>query len=139
MIITAWKIVVRLLTEGFRRSLTKAWSVLDIICLSTSVSRLVFTSSWRRTLLSFASLRIFMLLPRFRELKLLSESILRALPNVVATILSLMVIWLMFAILGVSMFGGGSSQCVRLADANRRGLRAGTGRGARRGLDGARP
>ena len=66
-------------------------------------------------LLSFASLRIFMLLPRFRELKLLSESILRALPTVVATILSLMVIWLMFAILGVSLFGGGTSQCAALS------------------------
>ena len=29
-----------------------------------------------------------------------------------------MVIWLMFAILGVSLFGGGTHQCVRLSDAS---------------------
>ena len=74
------------MTEGTARSLLKAWNFLDAICLLFSALRLILAgSNLHRTLLSFSSLRVFMLVPRFPELKLLFESVLRALPNVVAT------------------------------------------------------
>jgi len=115
MFLTTCGLVVKCLTEGMWRTVRQPWNILDILCLGSSVMRLLFVG-WRRTLLSFASLRVFMLLPRFKELRLLFESILRAMPNVLVTMCSLIVIWLMFAILGVSMFGGGTSQCARLND-----------------------
>ena len=52
-----------------------------MLCLTFSVLRLMLLEL-ERVLLSFSSLRVFMLLSRFKELKHLSESILRALPNV---------------------------------------------------------
>ena len=113
MFVTMSEVLIKLLTEGVPQTVSNPWNALDIGCLTFSLLRLLL-SEWRRTLLSFASLRVFMLLPRFKELKLLFESILRALPNVIITMVSLMVIWLMFAILGVSLFGGGMSQCARL-------------------------
>ena len=117
MIVTASEIVIKCLTEGFIKALSSPWNLLDLICLSASSVRLFFaTPSWKRTVLSFSSLRVFMLIHRFKELKLLFESILRAMPNVLVTMASLMIIWLMFAILGTSLFGGGSHQCARLND-----------------------
>lgn len=116
MVITFTEILIKLITEGPCQSLSSPWNALDAVCLSLSIARLLFGESARRLLLSFSSLRVFMLVPRFKELKLLFESILRALPNVMVTMISLMVIWLMFAILGVALFGGGGHQCVRLSD-----------------------
>ena len=113
------ELVVKLLAEGLSRTFTSPWNLLDSFCLTSSMLRLMFNfPNMRRMLLSFSSLRIFMLVPRFKKLKLLFESVLRAMPNVLITMASLMVIWLMFAILGVSVFGGTMHQCARVSDAS---------------------
>ena len=92
----------KLFVEGFRDTLRQPWNVLDFCAATFSVLRLVVGADWRRTLLSFSSLRVFMLLSRFKELKLLSESILRALPNVMVTMASLMIDRLLCLLLSVS-------------------------------------
>jgi hypothetical protein len=110
-------ILIKMITEGPLRSLSNPWNAFDLTCLLVSLLRILLTN-WKRTMLSFSAIRIFMLLSRFKELKLLSESILRALPNVLVTMISLLIIWLMFGILGVALFGGGTHQCARLNETN---------------------
>lgn len=76
------EVMVKVLTEGIWHTIRSPWNMLDIFCLTSATLRLVFNfANMRRLLLSFSSLRIFMLVPRFHELKLLFESILRALPK----------------------------------------------------------
>lgn len=116
MLMTLGEIITKVLVEGLLQTFSSPWNVLDAMCLFFSVLRLLVGTEGLRLLLSFSSLRVFMLVPRFKELKVLFQSVLRALPNVTVTLSSLMVIWLMFAILGVNLFGGASHQCARLSD-----------------------
>ena len=113
---TSAGVVLKLLTCGLANYATQRWELLDTACLLCTFAKLILTR-YRRTLLSFSSLRVFMLLSRFRELKQLTETILLSLPNVVITMASLLVIWLMFAVVGVALFGGATHQCAAVHSA----------------------
>ena len=76
-----------------------------------------FKQELQRSLTAACSLRILMLLPRFGELRKLSEAILRALPAMLVTFAATSIVWVIFAILAVNMYGGMFWQCVALADA----------------------
>ena len=83
--------------------------------LSITLVKVVATG-WRRALLAFSAVRSFMLLSRILQLKHLTRSILKSLPNMATSVVACLVIYLMFAVLGVALFGGQSSQCALLSD-----------------------
>ena len=85
--------------------------------LLVSILKLCFKQELQRSLTAACSLRILMLLPRFGELRKLSEAILRALPAMLVTFAATSIVWVIFAILAVNMYGGMFWQCVALADA----------------------
>ena len=108
-------ILLKVMTEGapfFRNG----WNDLDLFCLFCQLCKIWF-SKWRRFVLSLASVRIFMLVPRIREMRKITQAILFAMPNFVITVTCCMVIWVMFAISGVALFGGRSHACVALSTA----------------------
>ena len=109
------EIIIKVATQGFS-VLADRWMRMDIAVLALSLMKLLFPD-WARTLASFAALRIFLLIPRVRELKKLFTSILRSLPNMLVTMGCCAVIWLIFTILGVTFFGGRSHQCAALKQA----------------------
>ena len=116
MLLTGVDILLRCVTEG-ARFWTHPWHYLDALVLLVSILKLCFKQELQRSLTAACSLRILMLLPRFGELRKLSEAILRALPAMLVTFAATSIVWVIFAILAVNMYGGMFWQCVALADA----------------------
>ena len=85
--------------------------MLDLICLLLAFfnplkNTEVITFN-QRIFGALASLRALMLFSRFNELKHISESIARSLPNVLIALILLVAGWLIFALIGLS-----ASECI---------------------------
>lgn len=85
--------------------------MLDLICLLLALfnplnNTDVITFN-QRIFGALASLRALMLFSRFNELKHISESIARSLPNVLIALILLVTGWLIFALIGLS-----ASECI---------------------------
>ena len=115
LVMTSAESLVKMATAGPLGFFEDAWHRVDMLVLLFSLLKLMFPDA-ERTLAALAAMRIFMLIPRVRELKKLMSSIIRSLPNMLVTMACCMVIWLIAAILGVTFFGGRSHQCAALSD-----------------------
>ena len=115
LVMTSAESIVKMATAGPIGFFENAWQRVDMLVLLFSLLKLMFPDA-ERTLASLAAMRIFMLIPRVRELEKLMSSIIRSLRDMLATMACCMVIWLIAAILGVTFFGGRSHQCAALSD-----------------------
>ena len=91
------QMLVKVMTSGRYYFITQPWNLLDLVCVFFSLLKVVATA-WARTLNAFASLRAFMLLSRITELRHLTHSILRSIPNMLVSVVACAVIWIMFAV-----------------------------------------
>lgn len=88
--------------------LRNPWNVLDFLVVGTAVfARLVSDGpSWVKALRVLRALRPLRVITRVPELKLVVNSLFRAIPKIASVAMLLLCFWLVFGILGVQLFKG---------------------------------
>ncbi|XP_066100522.1 sodium channel protein type 11 subunit alpha [Saccopteryx bilineata] len=98
---------------GFRKYFTSTWCWLDFIIVIVSVTNLITTVSLRsfRTLRALRPLRA---LSQFEGMKVVVNALVGAIPAILNVLLVGLIFWLIFCILGVTLFSGQFGKCVNI-------------------------
>ncbi|KAJ8784062.1 hypothetical protein J1605_008562 [Eschrichtius robustus] len=102
---------------GFRKYFTSAWCWLDFIIVIVSVTSLIDL----KVLKSFRilrALRPLRALSQFEGMKVVVNALIGAIPAILNVLLVCLIFWLIFCILGVSLFSGKFGRCVNVTDGN---------------------
>lgn len=105
---------------GLRFYFTNAWCLLDFVIVFISLLDLSLTLSGTssdqlgtlRVLRTFRALRPLRALSRFQGMKVVVDALVRAIPSIFHVFLVCVIVWLIFSILGVNLFGGRFGRCV---------------------------
>lgn len=114
--------LLRALAQGFALAegsyLSDSWNILDFIILLVSVVELNFTDvnlSYVKVVRALRTIRALRMVSRNLSMKLVVQSLLQSIVAIANAGFVLTIIWVVFAILGVSMFGGKFRSCEGLA------------------------
>lgn len=103
---------------GFHKYFTSAWCWLDFVIVTFSIVSLA--AEWLglgqlsmiRSLRTLRALRPLRALSRFEGMKVVVNALIGAIPSIFNVMLVCLIFWLIFSILGVSMFAGKFYKCV---------------------------
>ncbi|KAL8589096.1 hypothetical protein ACOMHN_017259 [Nucella lapillus] len=103
---------------GFTKYFTKFWTILDFCIVVISVASLVGDSLGVSNITAFRSLRTLRALrplraiSRWEGMRIVVNSLMRAIPSIFNVLLVGMMFWLIFSIMGVQFFSGRFYKCV---------------------------
>lgn len=106
---------------GFRRYFENIWSWLDFVIVLVSFVNLMASLlgsgkiqalKTMRTLRAMRGLRPLRALSRFQGMRVVVNALIQAIPAIFNVLLVCLIFWLIFAIMGVQMFGGKFHRCV---------------------------
>uniref|UniRef100_G3TVK8 Sodium channel protein n=1 Tax=Loxodonta africana TaxID=9785 RepID=G3TVK8_LOXAF len=102
---------------GFSKYFTSAWCWLDFIIVIVSVTSLIDLKPLKsfRTLRALRPLRA---LSQFEGMKVVVNALIGAIPAILNVLLVCLIFWLIFCILGVSLFCGKFERCINKTDMN---------------------
>lgn len=109
--------ILKLIALGFIRYIKNGWNVIDLIIVIASVLCLLpFSSadtlSFLRAFRTLRALRPLRAVSRWHGMKIVVNSFVRAIPSIANVALVCMMVWLIFSILGVQLFGGKFYKCL---------------------------
>ena len=109
------EMALKLVALGWRTYFTNGFNLLDFFCVLISWLTLLpgdaSTLGALKSLRTLRGLRPLRLIKRVKAMQTVIEALVRALPAIGNVLLMLLIFWLVFAILGVQVFGGGLSSC----------------------------
>nr|XP_039264940.1 sodium channel protein type 3 subunit alpha-like isoform X4 [Styela clava]XP_039264941.1 sodium channel protein type 3 subunit alpha-like isoform X4 [Styela clava]XP_039264942.1 sodium channel protein type 3 subunit alpha-like isoform X4 [Styela clava]XP_039264944.1 sodium channel protein type 3 subunit alpha-like isoform X4 [Styela clava]XP_039264945.1 sodium channel protein type 3 subunit alpha-like isoform X4 [Styela clava] len=105
---------------GIKYYITNGWCILDLIIVFFSLLDLGLSLNGGaseqlaslRVLRTFRALRPLRALSRFQGMKVVVDALVRAIPSIFHVFLVCIIVWLIFSILGVNLFGGRFGRCV---------------------------
>ncbi|XP_076465332.1 sodium channel protein 1 brain-like [Babylonia areolata] len=103
---------------GFTKYFTEFWTILDFLIVVISVASLVGDSLGVSNITAFRSLRTLRALrplraiSRWEGMRIVVNSLMRAIPSIFNVLLVGMMFWLIFSIMGVQFFSGRFYKCV---------------------------
>ncbi|KAG8191415.1 hypothetical protein JTE90_010589 [Oedothorax gibbosus] len=102
---------------GFRKYFQNAWCWLDFVIVLVSVINLVATEIGGgniqafKTMRTLRALRPLRALSRFQGMRVVVNALVQAIPAICNVLLVCLIFWLIFAIMGVQLFGGKYFYC----------------------------
>ncbi|XP_012411266.1 sodium channel protein type 11 subunit alpha [Trichechus manatus latirostris] len=102
---------------GFSKYFTSAWCWLDFIIVIVSVTSLI-NSKPLKSFRTLRALRPLRALSQFEGMKVVVNALIGAIPAILNVLLVCLIFWLIFCILGVSIFSGKFERCVNKTDMN---------------------
>ncbi|KAG4067544.1 hypothetical protein HA402_005316 [Bradysia odoriphaga] len=103
------EVVTKLVARGWKLCITDIWYWVDLFNIIIAVLEMLSQSD---TIAVLESLRPLSLVSRFHGLNLITNAILKQMWFLVNTLLVCLAFWLIFAIMGVQLFGGKFYSCV---------------------------
>ena len=109
------EMVIKIVALGIRGYFFNGFNLLDFFCVFVSWATIVpggENLGALKSLRTLRGLRPLRLITRIQSMAIVIEALIRALPAIGNVALILIVFWLVFAILGVQVFGGALASCV---------------------------
>ncbi|XP_042327829.1 sodium channel protein type 5 subunit alpha-like [Sceloporus undulatus] len=109
---------------GFHKYFTNAWCWLDFlivdVSLITLIANLVGKSEMgpMKSLRTLRALRPLRALSRFEGMRVVVNALVGAIPSIMNVLLVCLIFWLIFSIVGVSLFAGKFGKCINMTEAN---------------------
>ncbi|KAH0627619.1 hypothetical protein JD844_003596 [Phrynosoma platyrhinos] len=109
---------------GFHKYFTNAWCWLDFlivdVSLITLIASLVGISEMgpMKSLRTLRALRPLRALSRFEGMRVVVNALVGAIPSIMNVLLVCLIFWLIFSIVGVSLFAGKFGKCINMTEAN---------------------
>ncbi|XP_060983795.1 sodium channel protein type 11 subunit alpha [Dama dama] len=100
---------------GFGKYFTSAWCWLDFVIVIVSVTSLI-DSKGLKSFRILRALRPLRALSQFEGMKVVVYALVGAIPAILNVLLVCLIFWLIFCILGVSLFSGRFGRCVNATD-----------------------
>jgi len=116
------EVILKVLAFGWIKYITDGWNLIDITVVVTSIVNLVIESSMKsggggealesvRVLRLTRTLRPLRLISRYAGMKLVVEALIMSMLPLLSVLSVLLLVWLMFAIMGVQLYGGKFRHC----------------------------
>ncbi|XP_062813886.1 sodium channel protein type 5 subunit alpha isoform X1 [Anolis carolinensis] len=109
---------------GFHKYFTNAWCWLDFLIVDVSLVSLVASLAGKseigamKSLRTLRALRPLRALSRFEGMRVVVNALLGAIPSIMNVLLVCLIFWLIFSIVGVSLFAGKFGKCINMTEAN---------------------
>ncbi|XP_062982341.1 sodium channel protein type 5 subunit alpha-like [Elgaria multicarinata webbii] len=109
---------------GFHKYFTNAWCWLDFLIVDVSLVTLIASLTGKsdigpmKSLRTLRALRPLRALSRFEGMRVVVNALVGAIPSIMNVLLVCLIFWLIFSIVGVSLFAGKFGKCVNLTDTN---------------------
>nr|XP_060639342.1 sodium channel protein type 4 subunit alpha B-like [Anolis sagrei ordinatus] len=109
---------------GFHKYFTNAWCWLDFLIVDVSLVTLIANLAGKseigpmKSLRTLRALRPLRALSRFEGMRVVVNALLGAIPSIMNVLLVCLIFWLIFSIVGVSLFAGKFGKCVNMTEAN---------------------
>uniref|UniRef100_A0A8B9X594 Sodium channel protein n=1 Tax=Bos mutus grunniens TaxID=30521 RepID=A0A8B9X594_BOSMU len=100
---------------GFRKYFTSVWCWLDFVIVIVSVTSLIDLMGLKSFRI-LRALRPLRALSQFEGMKVVVYALIGAIPAILNVLLVCLIFWLIFCILGVSLFSGRFGRCVNATD-----------------------
>ncbi|XP_010017639.1 PREDICTED: sodium channel protein type 5 subunit alpha-like, partial [Nestor notabilis] len=102
---------------GFKKYFTNAWCWLDFLIVGVSLIDLLGSSLGpMKSLRTLRALRPLRALSRFEGMRVVVDALLGAIPSIMNVLLVCLIFWLIFSIMGVTLFAGKFGKCVNLTE-----------------------
>ncbi|KAM9572880.1 sodium channel protein type 5 subunit alpha-like [Guaruba guarouba] len=102
---------------GFKKYFTNAWCWLDFLIVGVSLIDLLGSSLGpMKSLRTLRALRPLRALSRFEGMRVVVNALLGAIPSIMNVLLVCLIFWLIFSIMGVTLFAGKFGKCVNLTE-----------------------
>ncbi|XP_046657917.1 sodium channel protein para-like isoform X5 [Daphnia pulicaria] len=112
------EMLIKWLALGFKNYFTNAWCWLDFIIVMVSLVNYVASLFGGgkiqafKTMRTLRALRPLRALARFQGMRVVVNALIQAIPSIFNVLLVCLILWLIFAIMGVQMFAGKYYKCV---------------------------
>ncbi|XP_025030329.1 sodium channel protein type 5 subunit alpha-like [Python bivittatus] len=109
---------------GFHKYFTNAWCWLDFLIVDVSLVTLIANLLGKseigpmKSLRTLRALRPLRALSRFEGMRVVVNALLGAIPSIMNVLLVCLIFWLIFSIVGVSLFAGKFGKCINLTEPN---------------------
>uniref|UniRef100_A0A8D2LK26 Sodium channel protein n=1 Tax=Varanus komodoensis TaxID=61221 RepID=A0A8D2LK26_VARKO len=109
---------------GFHKYFTNAWCWLDFLIVDVSLVTLVANLLGKsdmgpmKSLRTLRALRPLRALSRFEGMRVVVNALVGAIPSIMNVLLVCLIFWLIFSIVGVTLFAGKFGKCINLTDTN---------------------
>ncbi|XP_063157964.1 sodium channel protein type 5 subunit alpha-like [Candoia aspera] len=109
---------------GFHKYFTNAWCWLDFLIVDVSLITLIANLLGKseigamKSLRTLRALRPLRALSRFEGMRVVVNALLGAIPSIMNVLLVCLIFWLIFSIVGVSLFAGKFGKCINKTEAN---------------------
>jgi len=110
-IIFALEFLIKLIGFGFIKYFTNLWNLLDVFIVAISLASL-FGNPNLNALRSLRALRPLRAVSRFEGMKIVVNSLVHSIPSIANVLLVCGVFWLIFSVMGFTLFGGRFYRCV---------------------------
>uniref|UniRef100_A0A672TSR5 Sodium channel protein n=1 Tax=Strigops habroptila TaxID=2489341 RepID=A0A672TSR5_STRHB len=102
---------------GFKKYFTNAWCWLDFLIVGVSLIDVLGSSLGpMKSLRTLRALRPLRALSRFEGMRVVVNALLGAIPSIMNVLLVCLIFWLIFSIMGVTLFAGKFGKCVNLTE-----------------------
>ncbi|KAG8138734.1 hypothetical protein E2320_001534 [Naja naja] len=109
---------------GFHKYFTNAWCWLDFLIVDISLITLIAPLLGKsemgpmKSLRTLRALRPLRALSRFEGMRVVVNALLGAIPSIMNVLLVCLIFWLIFSIVGVSLFAGKFGKCINRTETN---------------------
>ncbi|XP_015688000.1 sodium channel protein type 5 subunit alpha-like [Protobothrops mucrosquamatus] len=109
---------------GFHKYFTSAWCWLDFLIVDISLITLIAPLLGKsemgpmKSLRTLRALRPLRALSRFEGMRVVVNALLGAIPSIMNVLLVCLIFWLIFSIVGVSLFAGKFGKCINRTETN---------------------
>ncbi|XP_032090834.1 sodium channel protein type 5 subunit alpha-like [Thamnophis elegans] len=109
---------------GFHKYFTNAWCWLDFLIVDISLITLIAPLLGKsdmgpmKSLRTLRALRPLRALARFEGMRVVVNALLGAIPSIMNVLLVCLIFWLIFSIVGVSLFAGKFGKCINQTETN---------------------
>uniref|UniRef100_A0A8B9EYL0 Sodium channel protein n=1 Tax=Amazona collaria TaxID=241587 RepID=A0A8B9EYL0_9PSIT len=111
------EMLLKWLAYGFKKYFTNAWCWLDFLIVGVSLIDLLGSSLGpMKSLRTLRALRPLRALSRFEGMRVVVNALLGAIPSIMNVLLVCLIFWLIFSIMGVTLFAGKFGKCVNLTE-----------------------
>ncbi|XP_070174402.1 sodium channel protein 1 brain-like isoform X2 [Littorina saxatilis] len=111
------EMVLRWLAFGLTRYFTSVWTIIDFIVVMVSMTSIISKDYFDelpsiRALVALRALRPLRVISRIQGMKIVVNSLMRAIPAILNVFMVSLVFWLIFCVMGVQFFAGTFYKCI---------------------------